>query len=193
MRTVTEGKILISYLPFFFNYFYSRDVSKKHRVPTDIVCMSRQSTYTETMLRDAIDKSVSFAGVLRELGLKPGGAQAGVIKKAKELNIDYSHFTGQAHLKGKSPSNKLPADKIFRVLPEGSRRLDAHLLRRALEESGVPKKCNHCSLEGIWNGKFLQLEINHIDGNYLNCLLDNLEFICPNCHSQDTYSSHSGK
>lgn len=156
--------------------------------------MGRKSRYTEEELSLAVAKSVSFAGVLRELGLEPGGGtQANIASKIRKLGIDHSHFTGQAHLKGKAPSNKLGADKVFRVLAEGSRRLDGKMLRRALEEVGVVKKCNRCPQGETWNGKFLQLEINHIDGNYLNCLRENLEFICPNCHSQDTYSHKTYK
>lgn len=151
--------------------------------------MGRNARYTEEVLREAVAVSFSFAGVLRELGLEPGGGtQANIANKIRKLGIDHSHFTGQAHLKGKSPSNKLAAEQVFRVLPEGSPRLKALQLRRALEESGVEVKCNRCNLT-TWNGKFLQLEVNHIDGDAMNCLRDNLEFICPNCHSQDSHTS----
>lgn len=152
--------------------------------------MGRKSSYTEEELSSAVEKSVSFAGVLRELGFEPGGGrQANIANKVRKLGIDHSHFTGQAHLKGKSPSNKLPAEKIFRRLPEGSHRLKANQLRRALEEAGVDLKCNRCPLETTWQGKFLQLEVNHIDGDAMNCLFENLEFICPNCHAQDSHSN----
>ena len=48
----------------------------------------------------------------------------------------------------------------------------------------------HCSSCGIseWNGKPILLEVNHIDGKSKNNILENLELLCPNCHSQtDTY------
>lgn len=152
--------------------------------------MGRKSKYTEEALSEAVVKSVSFAGVLRELGLEPGGGtQANIANKIRKLGIDHSHFTGQAHLKGKSPSNKLAAEEVFKILPEGSRRLDGRILRRALEEVGTELKCNRCSSGATWQGKFLQLEVNHIDGNAMNCLFDNLELICPNCHSQDSHTS----
>lgn len=36
----------------------------------------------------------------------------------------------------------------------------------------------------VWNGKKLNLEIDHIDNDWSNDRRDNLRFICPNCHSQ---------
>lgn len=149
--------------------------------------MGRKSKWTEEQLREAVSISVSFAGVLRHLGLEPGGGtQANIARRIRTMEIDNSHFTGQAHLKGKSSSNKLPPEKIFRRLPEGGERIKGALLRRALVEVGVPNICNGCGLGDEWQGKFIQLEVNHIDGNRLNCLRKNLELLCPNCHSQDT-------
>jgi 5-methylcytosine-specific restriction endonuclease McrA len=47
--------------------------------------------------------------------------------------------------------------------------------------------CSRCK-NTIWMGKNIPLELHHIDGNYLNDDLDNLELLCPNCHSiTDTY------
>jgi hypothetical protein len=44
-------------------------------------------------------------------------------------------------------------------------------------------KCNACGISE-WNGKEITLEANHIDGKSSNNSIDNLEFLCPNCHSQ---------
>lgn len=44
-------------------------------------------------------------------------------------------------------------------------------------------KCECCGLNE-WMEKSLPLEIHHIDGNRLNNSLDNLQILCPNCHSQ---------
>lgn len=57
--------------------------------------------------------------------------------------------------------------------------------RRILEEQ--ENKCNKCSISN-WNGKPLTLELEHKDGDTKNNNRDNLECICPNCHSQtDTW------
>jgi len=55
------------------------------------------------------------------------------------------------------------------------------LKRKILMEQDF--KCNHCGIID-WNGKSLVLELEHIDGNNTNNSRENLECICPNCHSQ---------
>ena len=41
-----------------------------------------------------------------------------------------------------------------------------------------------------WRNKRIVLELEHKDGNSENNLLENLELLCPNCHSQtDTYKA----
>jgi Zn finger protein HypA/HybF involved in hydrogenase expression len=43
-------------------------------------------------------------------------------------------------------------------------------------------KCNNCGLDK-WLDKDIILELDHKDGNNKNNVRDNLEMICPNCHS----------
>ena len=43
-------------------------------------------------------------------------------------------------------------------------------------------KCNKCGLDE-WLGEYLVLELEHKDGNHFNNDRDNLEMLCPNCHS----------
>ena len=42
-------------------------------------------------------------------------------------------------------------------------------------------KCGWCEINPVT--KKVPLQVNHIDGNPLNNLEQNLELICPNCHS----------
>lgn len=44
-------------------------------------------------------------------------------------------------------------------------------------------KCSTCEISDWFNQK-LSLEIDHIDGNSENNNLENVRFLCPNCHSQ---------
>lgn len=56
----------------------------------------------------------------------------------------------------------------------------AKRLRVILEQNGC---CNKCGLDE-WLGERLTLEYEHRDGNNTNDNRDNVEALCPNCHSQ---------
>lgn len=147
--------------------------------------MSATATYTEPMLREAVANSVSMAGVLRYLNLRQaGGTQTYLTAKIKRLGIDTSHFTRQAHNRGKTSPRRKDWQDILVVLPEGSSRIRTLQLRRAMLDYGFAWECSECGQGPEWNGKPLVLEIDHIDGNWLDNTPENLRFICANCHSQ---------
>tara|TARA_R100001015_G_C4618252_1_gene174715 strand:+ start:486 stop:986 length:501 start_codon:yes stop_codon:yes gene_type:complete len=62
-----------------------------------------------------------------------------------------------------------------------------------LKHKLIPYKCAECGITTEYNGKLMILQIDHIDGNPENHHLDNLQLLCPNCHSQtDTYCIRNG-
>lgn len=46
-------------------------------------------------------------------------------------------------------------------------------------------KCNRCGISE-WLGEVISLELEHKDGNHHNNNRENLEMLCPNCHSLTT-------
>lgn len=146
--------------------------------------------YTPELLTDAAARSTSVAGVLRHLGLnQAGGTHAHISRTIKAFGIDTSHFV--RHRNG-SHRRRLTAAEILVRIPRGSKRAKPHLLRRALSEIGRPYVCACCGNTGTWQGKPLNLDIDHIDGDYHNNEPDNLRYLCPNCHSQtDNFAGRS--
>jgi predicted RNA-binding Zn-ribbon protein involved in translation (DUF1610 family) len=153
--------------------------------------MGTRRRYTEELLTEAVQCSTSVAGVLRHLGLRPtGGAHAHISRTIKAFGIDTSHFRLYNALS--HATRRLTAQEILVVLPEGSQRAKPPMLTRAMIESGTPYKCATCGCDGTWQGLPLTLEVDHIDGDYLNNTLENLRFLCPNCHRQtDNFAGRS--
>lgn len=142
--------------------------------------------YTEADIAEAVLNSASVADVMRALGIKPaGGSHFHISKRIRTLGLDTSHFTGQGHNKGKTfESKRRKPEQILIVRHALGTRERPHLLRRALIESGVPLLCKKCRTPNVWHGRPLVLHIDHVNGDSLDCRLENLQFLCPNCHSQ---------
>ncbi len=137
--------------------------------------------YTKEKLEDAASKATSIQGVARiVIGKSVGGTQHQHLKKMiKKYNIDTNHFLGYRHNLGISSNKRKSPEQIFIV----GQRQKSFLLRRALIESGVEYKCVVCGINK-WRDKELNLEVDHIDGNSIDNKIENLRFLCPNCHTQ---------
>lgn len=150
--------------------------------------------YTEKKLREVVPHCFSMAQVLKAFGKSPsGGLLSHLRKRINQYNIDTSHFLGQGWSKGKVSTHRKSAEEILKIYPEGSYRVDAYKLRRAMIESAIEYECSDCKNSGTWNEKQLTLEVDHIDGNWLDSRLSNVQFLCPNCHSQRPNHSRNKK
>lgn len=64
------------------------------------------------------------------------------------------------------------------------KRAKTKIIRKKLLDSGRPYQCEECGQLPVWNNKPLVIEIHHVDGDNTNNELNNLQFLCPHCHSQ---------
>jgi len=66
---------------------------------------------------------------------------------------------------------------------EGVPRSRGHLKRRLLEAGLKAPRCERCGIDR-WLDQPLGLALHHVNGDRLNNRLENLQLLCPNCHSQ---------
>lgn len=146
--------------------------------------------YNKELLEPLVLASDSFSEVLRKLELRPAGSNHATLKREViKYNIDYSHFSYKNKFKfNHIPNNKLSIDEILCVRDKQKSKLGRSTLLRAMKQNNILYVCNICNQLPLHNSQELILQIDHVDGNPWNNQLDNLRFLCPNCHSQtETY------
>ena len=141
--------------------------------------------YQKDKLEQIVSESYSFAEALRKIGLRDVGSNFKTIKKyVEEYNIDISHFRGQTWNKGMGNTDYAAYNKLENILKENTNFKSDTLKYRLVKEGLKQWKCEKCGNEGVWEGKELVLELHHINGNHYDNRLENLQILCPNCHSQ---------
>ncbi|HEY6637471.1 MAG TPA: HNH endonuclease signature motif containing protein, partial [Solirubrobacterales bacterium] len=76
---------------------------------------------------------------------------------------------------------------------ECSKKFGFHIGSWTFDQSGPEENC--CEICGIdsWLGKPLKAQLHHKNGDGSDNRLENIQFLCPNCHSQtDTYGGRNG-
>ena len=150
--------------------------------------------YTEELLRKAVAASVSYAGVLRYLGVVgAGGNHAHISRSIKRLGIDTSHFTGQSWRRGQpSERRKTAAERLVLGVP-GSPRVNGEKLRKAMLELGMPYVCAGCGNRGLGSSSPSRCTWTTSTGCTSTNRRENLRFLCPNCHAVTPTQTHAGR
>lgn len=151
--------------------------------------------FSDEEFEEIVLTSFSITEVTKRCGYKTyksGGGREKVIKRIRSLNIDTSHFKSNGRQYEKPPYNKIIDYKT--VLKKNSSANRITVRNIVLREGFLEYKCYECGNEGMWNGKELSLHLHHKDGDTMNNEVENLVFLCPNCHSQtENYSYKNAK
>lgn len=147
----------------------------KHKLKT--AGKTRHAEWDVAAFTTACAQSDSIRQVLVRMGAGDTANEYRYARQlAEELGVSLPVYDGS----GKSPRSSLTDEELFSF---GSERSNV-ALRRRLIRVGVPYVCVECDQGPEWCGRPITLQVDHIDGDRLNNLMENLRFLCPNCHSQ---------
>lgn len=132
-----------------------------------------------------IKNSTNISEVLFKLGYSVKGNSWGfsqIRRRMDDLGLDMSLFKGKSAVLKLNKSRSLNEKDLFK---ENCKHNRNNLRRYIIKNNILPYKCAMCGITE-WNGKTLSLELDHINGINNDNRLENLRFLCPNCHSQTT-------
>jgi hypothetical protein len=113
-----------------------------------------------------------------------------ISNRIKMLGLDTNHFDQM----------RFDNDKIF--VAESQYRNHREIKKRLVCEFDRPYECTACknkdftTRDGVlmWNDQEIVLQLEHINGVHNDNRLENLEFLCANCHSQtNTFCGRNNK
>ena len=142
----------------------------------------------DTEIVKAIQQSKTMAEANSKLGMHFNTFK----KHASRLGL----YTPNQGGKGTVKEKKEGAGKIYLndILEGKYPEYQTFKLKNRLIKEGIKEnKCENCGLSS-WLGKNINCELDHINGVSTDHRLENLQILCPNCHSQtDTFRAKNKK
>lgn len=158
-------------------------------------------TLTREYLQDLFDTHGTYGEIITKLGLNAysGGGYRTIKNYIIKYHINLDKFkslqVSEASERTKFLSKtciKYTAENVFQRRDNciGSDTLKKFILQANL----FPYLCSECGIGDTYNNKPITLQLDHNDGDRLNNEIENLRFLCPNCHTQThTYGSKNRK
>lgn len=150
------------------------------------ICSHKSSPINKLRISDSeVIAAIKSSSTFLEASKKIKISRNYIRKLAEKLNIDISHLN--------KCCNRLYTSKEVLIdstqINLGRVQYNNQLVRRVIfRENLLQYSCKICNQLPIWNGIELVLELDHINGNPKDNRLENLRFLCPNCHTQQPTS-----
>lgn len=145
--------------------------------------IAKWRTFSKQEIKKIVKESYSDREVAEKLGYKKdgGGSKVTLHQMYRELNLDTSHFKGLGWNKDNYDYDS------FTI----------HSYKKRGKTTAAPliylrgRKCEKCG-NTEWLGEPINLEVHHINGDRTDNRLENLQLLCPNCHSYTPTFTNKG-
>jgi hypothetical protein len=140
---------------------------------------------------ELINNSTRMKDVLLFFGVSNKGGNFNTVNnRIAHLGLNKDHMMG---MRESSIIGRTMTMDEFKTnwLVENSQKDRGTIKRNLLKFSILDWECSECKNTGFWKNKSLTLQLEHKNGVSNDHRLENLCFLCPNCHSQT--STYAGK
>lgn len=139
---------------------------------------------TTEELQTLIDTSVSMSDVCRKLGLNPeNGAIRSLYRRISIEGINTAILKKNRH-EYKINTGFQKKLNFINIFVEHSTATRSTIRKNIIKYKILEYKCNKCGNNGEWCGEPISLQLEHINGVNDDHRIENLCWLCPNCHSQ---------
>lgn len=160
-----------------------RDLNKKGRFNSNFYKLNKED------LQNYFDTSYNMTEVI----LKTGCSTVGENFISLERVISFFDI----NLDKYNENKKQTRDRVKRIKHLDYNSLIKNCFNRTtikryiIENNWLEYKCQRCGIIDNYNNEPITLQLDHINGDNKDNNLENLRFLCPNCHSQT--STHGSK
>ena len=135
-------------------------------------------------LRALVKRSHSLAMVLRGFGFRNWSSihYQSLRERLVKDSIDFTHI-GNGLTNRRHPERLSQEESLKRIFIDDSPYHQRTVREYVKKYSLLPYQCE-CGQASMWHDKLLTLQLDHKSGDNKDQRLDNLRWLCPNCHSQ---------
>ena len=150
------------------------------------IILRLESNYLQSLL----NSHFSYKDIFKELGVRPYTHNYTLLhRKVRDDNLSLDIFFRNAFIRREELMKKLKRARIIDpkdALIEKSPYTRNTIRRILLGDNLIPYKCDICENPGVHLSNPLVLQIDHKNGVHNDHRLENLRWLCPNCHAQTT-------